>query len=240
VRLSVWAAPGVGVRVSDVLDMLLVGPWLTDVLAELQLIHLSDALAGEDIESLTNRLKQGRPGLLQHLKECSVGTLSERQMLCNGLGRLARSGTVTHVSKSTPPLPLDDVSLKLYKSLLNQARLTFRLTGNAMCEDQGLSTFGRSGGALLILSNDRAARWSSDRASRWSSPVLDLQVVPAVMGAAVPAAVLRSMTDHARQTLTCGEMGILLSNHKAWRHAINMGWEWALILEDDATFEDFR
>ena len=38
------------------------------------------------------------------------------------------------------------------------------------------------------------------------------------------------------QELTRGELGILKSNQKAWQHALKQEWDWALILEDDATF----
>lgn len=39
------------------------------------------------------------------------------------------------------------------------------------------------------------------------------------------------------QELTRGEMGILHSNVKAWELALARGWEWELIIEDDAMFE---
>ena len=84
------------------------------------------------------------------------------------------------------------------------------------------------GGALLILSAPRTHRWKALPAS--------LGVIEAVMGGALPQAQIDQSNRAARRTLTRGEIGILHSNVRAWQRALDAGWEWALVLEDDATF----
>jgi hypothetical protein len=86
-----------------------------------------------------------------------------------------------------------------------------------------------NGGAQLILSPARAELW----------PLLPptLHVVDAVMGVDLPRPKLDSMQARARRPLQPGEIGILLSNEKAWRHALANNWEWSLVMEDDATVQ---
>lgn len=94
-----------------------------------------------------------------------------------------------------------------------------------------------AGGAQLILSPARARLWPS-------VPRV-LHVIDAVMGAELPRETIDEMQAWARRhsgaspdgrdCLSLSEIGILLSNNKAWTHALNKGWEWSLILEDDAT-----
>jgi len=85
------------------------------------------------------------------------------------------------------------------------------------------------GGAILIL--------SPGRKHLWPRPPRSLNVVDAVMGATMRLESVRAMNVQARQELTRGEMGILMSNAKAWKHALQKGWEWALVLEDDVSFK---
>ena len=67
--------------------------------------------------------------------------------------------------------------------------------------------------------------------------------LPALWGVAAPALpFLQGTIDRcnrsATRTLTSGEIGIQHSNVAAWRLAVERGWEWCLVLEDDATFLD--
>jgi len=82
------------------------------------------------------------------------------------------------------------------------------------------------GGALVIL--------SPDRANRWASKPPTLTGIPAVMGSQLPDESIQAFNASAQRTMTRGEIGIVLSNVMAWRHALEAGWEWALVLEDDA------
>ena len=90
-----------------------------------------------------------------------------------------------------------------------------------------------AGGAQLILSAARRALW----------PTLPpaLRVVDAVMGVDLPPETRDAMQAAARRhsganpdALSPSELGILLSNERAWKHALAAGWEWTLILEDDS------
>ena len=84
------------------------------------------------------------------------------------------------------------------------------------------------GGAQLILSQARAHLWP------FRPPTL--RVVDAVMGASVASAEANKLQRQARRPLDKGELGILLSNRKAWESALEQGWQWCLVLEDDATW----
>jgi len=84
------------------------------------------------------------------------------------------------------------------------------------------------GGALLIL--------SPERQHLWAFPPPRLEVLPATMGATLPAAQIRSMNARARRPLARGELGILLSNDACWKRALEHRWEWALVLEDDMQY----
>jgi hypothetical protein len=84
------------------------------------------------------------------------------------------------------------------------------------------------GGPMLILSPPRSHLWSE------TPPCL--MVIPAVMGGTLPEAKVSRCLASARRTLTRGELGILCSNALAWRRALDAGWDWALVLEDDAHF----
>ena len=85
------------------------------------------------------------------------------------------------------------------------------------------------GGAQLILSPARAKLW----------PLLpsSLRIVDAVMGVAMPKPHLDALQARARRPLQPGEVGILMSYQAAWSHAVERGWEWSLVLEDDATVQ---
>jgi len=83
------------------------------------------------------------------------------------------------------------------------------------------------GGAQLILSPARKRLWPSLPPG--------LRIVEAVMGAAMPPRDLREFNSWARREMSAGEIGIILSNVKAWAHALEAGWEWTLVMEDDAT-----
>ena len=86
----------------------------------------------------------------------------------------------------------------------------------------------RSGGgaAQLIL--------SPARRHLWPDPPASLRLVDAVMGAQMPPHQLRQLQSWTRRDMSSGEIGIVLSNRKAWQHAVDAGWEWTLVLEDDA------
>ena len=88
------------------------------------------------------------------------------------------------------------------------------------------------GGALLILSPPRRPRWIK-------LPHI-ITVVPAVMGGKLPSDVIDTCNSAARRMLTRGEIGILHSNSLAWQRALDAGWEWGLVLEDDAQFGNGR
>ena len=77
----------------------------------------------------------------------------------------------------------------------------------------------------------------------WTELPPSLHAVEAVMGAELPRSTRDAMQACARshskaspdKSLTPSEIGILLSNEKAWTHALEQGWDWSLILEDDST-----
>ena len=85
-----------------------------------------------------------------------------------------------------------------------------------------------SGGALVILSPPRKHLWQN------LPPALG--VLPAVMGRELRDDEIDAVQLAARRTLTRGEIGILHSNAHAWHRALDNGYEWLLILEDDAKF----
>jgi len=106
-----------------------------------------------------------------------------------------------------------------------------------LCEALGLLTISNpnckwhtlllgSGGAQLILSQARAHLWP------FRPPTL--RVVDAVMGASLSAPTVQRLNTSARRPLACGELGILKSYDKAWAEALEAGWGWSLVLEDDA------
>ncbi|KAL1520670.1 hypothetical protein AB1Y20_022240 [Prymnesium parvum] len=76
---------------------------------------------------------------------------------------------------------------------------------------------------------------SPERAHLWPFMPHTLQVVDAVMGKALPSDEVNRWQRQARRPLARGEFGILLSNLKSWEAALERGWEWCLVLEDDAT-----
>lgn len=104
------------------------------------------------------------------------------------------------------------------------------------CEGIGLLTPDRdaawhrgglhSGGAQLIM--------SPSRRHLWPHVPLSLRLVGAVMGAKMSPHDLRDMQSWARRDMSPGEIGIVLSNGRAWEHAVSAGWDWTLVLEDDA------
>jgi hypothetical protein len=61
-----------------------------------------------------------------------------------------------------------------------------------------------------------------------------LQLVDAVMGVQLPPSDLHRLQSWTRRDMSSGEIGIVLSNRKCWQHAVDCGWEWTLVLEDDA------
>ncbi len=85
------------------------------------------------------------------------------------------------------------------------------------------------GGAQLILAAARAHMWP------FVPPTL--RRVDAVMGASMARAELHEMNSWARRRMEPGELGILRSNEACWAHAVAAGWEWSLVLEDDAKVE---
>lgn len=89
------------------------------------------------------------------------------------------------------------------------------------------------GGPMVILSPPRAHLWSGAGGLLPRS----VTVIPAVMGGQLPEPTIHECGQAARRTLTRGEIGILCSNAMAWQRALDAGWEWALILEDDAHFQ---
>ena len=82
------------------------------------------------------------------------------------------------------------------------------------------------GAAQLILSPDRRHLWPDVPKS--------LQLVDAVMGVQLPPSDLHRLQSWTRRDMSSGEIGIVLSNRKCWQHAVDCGWEWTLVLEDDA------
>ena len=84
-----------------------------------------------------------------------------------------------------------------------------------------------AGGAQLILAPVRAPLWP------FLPPTLRVQ--PAVMGAELDCSELARIQKWSRRSLTPGEVGIICSNVAAWRHTLDAGWEWCLVLEDDAS-----
>lgn len=83
-----------------------------------------------------------------------------------------------------------------------------------------------TGGASVIL--------APKRRHLWKSPPHSLHMVDAVMGTEMAPASLRRLQDAARRPMSPGEVGILASNQVAWTHALDSGWDWCLVLEDDA------
>ena len=83
------------------------------------------------------------------------------------------------------------------------------------------------GGAQLILAPSRAHLW------RDTTPV-SLRVQTAIMGAHPPADERARIDSWSRRPMSAGEIGIIESNATCWEHALHEGWEWTLILEDDA------
>ena len=86
-----------------------------------------------------------------------------------------------------------------------------------------------AGGALLILARSRAHQWP------FRPPTL--RVVDAVMGGQMPRPERAAMSAWARREMEPGELGIIRSNEAAWAHAVAAGWEYTLVLEDDAKVE---
>mmetsp|Transcript_69279 Transcript_69279/g.115148 ORF Transcript_69279/g.115148 Transcript_69279/m.115148 type:complete len:602 (+) Transcript_69279:220-2025(+) len=66
---------------------------LAATLESLDLLHLEDALKCEGLDSLKSKLRESRPGFLQHLKQCGISKLAERQKLANGIAKLQRSAS---------------------------------------------------------------------------------------------------------------------------------------------------
>ena len=86
------------------------------------------------------------------------------------------------------------------------------------------------GGALVITTPPRRKHWAL-----WAPPAL--QVFNATMGAPAHLRPLLQTTNFAFNTaLKAGEVGILASNMRAWRHALEMQWDWVAIFEDDASY----
>ena len=82
------------------------------------------------------------------------------------------------------------------------------------------------GGAQLVLSHARM--------HRWSFIPKPLRVQPAVMGSEMDAAARAALDSWSRRPLSAGEAGIVASSAACWQHALESGWEWTLVLEDDA------
>ena len=81
------------------------------------------------------------------------------------------------------------------------------------------------GGAQLILSHSRMHKWS------FIPPSLRIQ--KAVMGSEMGRRELERINSWARRPMSPGEIGIVSSNVECWEHALDCGWEWTLVLEDD-------
>ena len=103
---------------------------------------------------------------------------------------------------------------------LKGARGSWEGVGGFLSRDVG------KGGAQLILAPSRAHLWPFVPST--------LRKQPAVMGGDLPAAERRAINGWARRPMSAGEVGILRSNAACWQHAIDCGWEWSLVLEDDA------
>ena len=88
------------------------------------------------------------------------------------------------------------------------------------------------GGAQLILSRARA--------SKWTDLPRTLHRVDAVMGVEMPRAELAALQKWSRRPMSPGEVGIVCSNERAWKHALDAGWDWSLVLEDDASTPGLR
>ena len=82
-----------------------------------------------------------------------------------------------------------------------------------------------SGGAQLILSHARAHKWA------FIPPTLRVQ--RAVMGSQMDRSELQAINKWSRRRMSPGEIGIVQSNVACWQHALDCGWEWSLVLEDD-------
>ena len=82
-----------------------------------------------------------------------------------------------------------------------------------------------AGGAQLILSHARTHKWAFVPPS--------LRVQGAVMGAQMSRDALADISKWARRRMSPGEVGIIHSNLACWQHALERGWEWSLVLEDD-------
>jgi len=133
---------------------------------------------------------------------------SQRQYAC-GLAR-----TIWHRGAET----LDDAERRLCEGLelLAMASHTARWHAKPLV----------AGGAQLVLSSARRHLWP------FPPPTVRLQA--AVMGAELAHDELYAINRWARRRLSPGEIGIVRSNVECWQHALESGWEWTLVLEDDA------
>ena len=86
-----------------------------------------------------------------------------------------------------------------------------------------------AGGAQLILSKARQ--------NKWAFIPVTLRVQPAIMGGEMDPSELAAIRNWSRRPMGPGEVGILKSNEACWRYALDQGWEWTLVLEDDARVE---
>lgn len=86
-----------------------------------------------------------------------------------------------------------------------------------------------NGGAQLILSQARAHKWAFIPAT--------LRVQAAVMGGRLAQDDIDEVRGWSRRPMQPGEVGIVKSNEACWRHALEQGWEWSLVLEDDCRVE---
>lgn len=57
------------------------------------------------------------------------------------------------------------------------------------------------------------------------------------MGVQMPHSELSAINRWSRRPMAPGEVGIIQSNCECWKHALGQGWEWTLVLEDDARVE---
>ena len=85
------------------------------------------------------------------------------------------------------------------------------------------------GGAQLILSSARRHKWAFIPAT--------LRVQDAIMGGRMPRDELDDIRTWSCRPMQPGEVGIVKSNEACWRHALEQGWEWTLVLEDDCRVE---
>ena len=111
-RPAAGAAPAAGLPQTGLVNLL-------QLLDELSIHHLAARLRGETLHSLLGKLDSGggRVTLLAYLREKGVPTVSERQLLVNGLSRARRQGRLSEsarddgAARNGAPAPDDAASM---------------------------------------------------------------------------------------------------------------------------------